>query len=221
MPNKIDLTGMRFHRWTVLSQADTVKQVTKWECRCECGTHAAISTDSLRRGASKSCGCLKRELAKERLRKITLTHGASKTSLYRVWRAMRHRCANPHNEKYPLYGGRGIRVCPEWEDFSVFARDMGERPSASHSLDRIDVNGNYEPSNVRWATQREQQNNRRDNRRFTVCGELLTSAEIGRRFKIDPNLLRQRIDRDGMSIDKAIKWNGKDFDYALMEVDPW
>lgn len=205
MPSKIDICGLRFGRLVALRPSPAVHRVTRWECRCDCGVIVIVTTDSLRRGNTKSCGCRKKELARERMRKTMTTHGATGTRLYRIWSQMWQRCTNPNNKKYPLYGGRGVKVCPSWEEFNVFVNDVGARPSPVHTLDRINVDGDYEPSNVRWATPVEQQNNRRNNRVFMVGGEPLTSAEIGRTFNIRPNVFRQRIDRDGLSVETAIR----------------
>lgn len=199
MPPKIDLTGQKFHRLTVLAMADTAKQRTRWKCACACGSVVVVGTDDLRKRTTKSCGCWKAEQAGMRAKEIMRTHGGSKLPIYKVWSMMRQRCSNPNSHKYPQYGGRGIKVCEQWQDFALFLADMGERPSAQHSLDRIDSNGDYEPGNVRWATQREQQNNRRDNRLLTVNGQTKTSSEWGRDIGVNPNLVRQRIDRDGVS----------------------
>lgn len=204
MPRKIDLHGQKFERLLVVRSAPTIKQVTRWECLCDCGASVVVPTDSLRQGNTKSCGCLKHDMARVRMRNAMTTHGATGTRMYRIWSQMWQRCTNPKDKKYPLYGGRGITVCQAWEEFMAFAYDMGPRPSQSHTLDRIDSNGNYEPGNVRWATQKEQQNNRRDNRFFTVRGGMMTIAQIGREFNISPNLIRQRVDRDGYSIEEAL-----------------
>lgn len=100
---------------------------------------------------------------------------------YRVWRAMKRRCNAPTCKCYPRYGGRGIRVCSQWNKFTQFFADMGPRPSPQHTLDRLDNSGNYEPSNCEWRTQREQQQNRRDNRKLVFRGETLCVSEIARR----------------------------------------
>ena len=118
-------------------------------CRCFCGNLTKVVGSACR--ATKSCGCLCRK------------HGESitKPSTYNIWRSMRHRCLNPQRKDYPSYGGRGIQVCERWNDYRMFKIDMGTRPSKKFSLDRINVDGNYEPGNCRWATQEQQNQNKR------------------------------------------------------------
>jgi hypothetical protein len=149
---RIDLTGRRFGRWRIDGYAGD----TKWHCTCDCGTHVVVSGQVLRRGHSKSCGCLRRELAKARSTK----HGMTGTPEYRSWRNMKQRCFNPRRDRYEYYGGRGITPCEDWLSFVPFFADMESRPEGC-SLDRIDPNGNYEPSNCRWATSQQQRQNRR------------------------------------------------------------
>ena len=205
MPRKIDISGVRFGYLVASEAKPPINNVTMWECRCDCGMVVTVATNSLRQGNTKSCGCRKSAMVSERMKVAMRTHGGTGTSMYRIWSTMWQRCTNPRNGKYPLYGARGITVCKAWEDFAVFKADMGPRPDDSYTLDRIDPNGNYEPGNVRWATQIEQQNNRRDNRRVVYGGESLTIAEIGRRTGVSPNLIRQRIDRDGFSVERAVR----------------
>lgn len=134
------------------------------------------------------------------------THGASASRLYRVWIAMRQRCYDPLNKRFPQYGGRGITVCPAWNDFEVFRRDVGDRPSASHTLDRRDNNGNYEPGNVRWATAQEQARNRRTSLMVTAWGETKTLAEWAEdpRCAVAYATLQYRIARAPVSAEDAI-----------------
>ena len=146
-----DETGKVYGRLTVLSRNGIDKSgCIKWNCRCECGAEKEISGHSLRNGSSQSCGCLQIER--------TRTHGKTKTKAYKAWQQMKQRCTNPNAQYFHRWGGRGITFCSDWERFDKFLADMGE-PSAGMSLDRIDNDGNYEPSNCRWATNKEQSQN--------------------------------------------------------------
>lgn len=159
----VDITGMRFGRLVALSHISVFERDRRriyWKCLCNCGKSKLVSPDSLRRGVSQSCGCKQRE--ETSLRRCT--HGHTPVSgwsaTYKTWTIMLQRCSNPNHMNYKYYGGRGISVCAHWHKFENFLADMGERP-AGLSIDRIDVNGNYEPSNCRWVDQKTQVNNRR------------------------------------------------------------
>lgn len=156
----IEMTGRVFARLTVLRVShvtETGKYV--WVCRCECGKISNVDGNQLRSGKTRSCGCLALEL----LSKRSKTHGASNTPEFKTWIHIRRRCEDKSDNKYPSYGGRGIAVCERWADFSVFLSDVGYKPSPIHTLDRLDNEKGYEPSNVRWATPKEQSNNTRVN----------------------------------------------------------
>jgi hypothetical protein len=156
---KIDLVARRFKRLTVLAYVGH----QKWSCVCDCGAHVVVHGNALRRGRTKSCGCLCKELVKAR----TTTHGMSKSREYQSWHSMKQRCLNPRHPSYENYGGRGIGVCEEWLPFLPFFADTGVRPPNT-SLDRKDVNGDYRPGNVRWVDAKQQNQNQRPRRRATV-----------------------------------------------------
>jgi hypothetical protein len=165
---KHHLAGQRFGRLEVLEFAGGVRK-RFWLCRCDCGEQRKVRTDQLTRGIAKSCGCLQREVATKLGRDSSwnLTHGQAKVwplrSLeYTAWIAMKARCLNPNYHHYKDYGGRGITICKRWVDsFEAFFADMGPKPSRRHSLDRKNNNGNYNKSNCRWATAKQQASNRR------------------------------------------------------------
>lgn len=159
--------------------------------------------DSLKRGATKSCGCLNKDLIREVGRK-TATHGHTRgyrpTPTRVTWCAMKMRCS-PEVGK-PEYAGRGISVCERWRDFANFLADMGERPEGM-TLDRIDPNGNYEPGNCRWATPEQQMNNRRNNRMFAVNGETLSIAQLARKYSVPDSRIRMRL-AAGLPMEEAL-----------------
>lgn len=147
-------------QWEVLKFSDRGKYKYYWKCRClSCGVEKDVNQGNLAHGRSKSClKCGTR---------TNLTHGMSNTRVYCCWENMKSRCENERSDDYHNYGGRGIKLCKRWADFSLFHADMGDPPTDNHSLDRIDVNGDYEPGNVRWASPAEQARNKRNNRFIT------------------------------------------------------
>jgi hypothetical protein len=197
----INLAGERFGRWTVRERAaDTASGHVRWLCDCDCGNRKVVRAARLRQGETNSCGCYHAEIAGTNLVK----HGMTGTPTWRSWACMVDRCTRKGHRSFKDYGGRGIIVCERWRDFANFLEDMGEKPPG-RSLDRVDVNGNYEPGNCRWATGAEQARNKRNSRRITMAGETLCVAEWAERLDIPQNLVHARL-RDGMDpVDALIK----------------
>lgn len=183
---RADLTGQKLSRWTVISIAEKNRfGQSMWHCVCRCGTEKTVAADSLVREKSKSCGCLRRDVSAE----FFVTHGKCTTTEYFAWNSLLRRCLNSNHKGYDNYGGRGIGVCDRWNpekggSFQNFFSDMGLKPSPKYSLDRINNNGNYEPENCRWATTKEQYDNRRV-RKLDKFSDTELFAEVERRgFKI-------------------------------------
>lgn len=203
---KIDMKGKRFGRLVVIEEAFKRKGKIYWKCLCECGQTTFVTTSNLRSGQIKSCGCLQRELAI----KTQLTHGQSKTKLYKIWESMKRRCVSPKVERYSSYGGRGISVCEEWQRFEPFfewAIENGYQDGLS--IDRIDVDGNYEPVNCRWVTLKEQSNNKTNSRYVELYGEKKTISEIAEQYKLPYEMVYQRITKLHWSPEEAIKQKQK------------
>lgn len=187
----INLSGLTFGQWTVISRAKPQNGETLWKCRCTCGKEAKVGAKNLRRGLSRSCGCASKEF-----------HGESESIEYATWRRINQRCTNPNNRDWHLYGGRGIRV--EWTSFSEFLADMGPRPSPKHSVDRIDPNGPYAGPNCRWATAKQQARNMRVNRLLSARGETRCLSEWAEVTGLSRSCIEKRIDNLGWSIEKAL-----------------
>lgn len=202
-----DLTGMKFGRWTVLKFAEARctpcgKRRLMWECQCECGTVRLVEGSRLTGGYSKSCGCLIGDYNKENKTK----HGKRNTKLYKTWISMKDRCSNPNTEAFKDYGKRGIKVCDEWaSDFGKFY-DWSIKNGYKNGLtiDRINVNGNYEPSNCRWSTMKEQNNNRRSNHYITYKGKTQTISQWETELGFKKDILSSRLSL-GWSVEKAIE----------------
>jgi len=204
MPARLQLQGQRFGRLVAIRDiGHGTSGCRLWLCRCDCGEEAQVVTSSLRRGLTKSCGCLARELSAVRLSGVSTTHGMCDGPEYQSWKRMKARCLNPNDCGYDYYGGRGIAVCSEWLDsFGSFFEDMGARPPKT-SLDRIDNNGPYSPDNCRWATRAEQQRNTRQNHNLTHEGRTMCLAAWAEETGLNYVTLAARIYR-GWSVERAL-----------------
>ena len=194
--------GEKFGRLTVVAEHGLNKHKKRmYLCKCDCGNGIIAIGSHLKNGNTKSCGCYKKEKAGE----INKTHGLRGHSLYGVWATMKGRCENPTNPKYDSYGKRGITVCADWHSFERFyawAIENGYKKELT--LDRIDVNGNYEPSNCRWATAKQQSNNKRDTIYISAFGETKTISEWAEITGLKHATIYNRIRRNGMSGELAL-----------------
>lgn len=200
-----NLTGQKFGRLTVIG-LDEKQQTRKtyWICQCECGNIKTVRSDSLQNGTIRSCGCLKREQDRTNLT-ANHSHKQSGTRLYKTWQGIKKRCYDKHCACYYRYGGRGIVMCDEWKEsfvpFYEWAIENGY--SDELTIDRIDVNGNYEPDNCKWGTAKEQCNNRRTNIIITIGNATKTLTEWCEIFELDFKTILARYNRNGfISIDE-------------------
>lgn len=202
MGNFIDLTGQKFGRLTVIKRVENSKtKGALWLCKCDCGNETIVQSGNLKNGNSKSCGCLNRE----NLLKSITTHGLHNEKLYGVWKGMRQRCNNPTSPRYKDYGGRGIIICEEWNNFKNFydwAMSNGYKEGLS--IDRIDNNNGYNPNNCRFTDRTIQSNNRRNNKIFTYKGQTHTLAEWASLYNMNYWALWSRIKR-GWAIEKTLE----------------
>jgi hypothetical protein len=188
----VDITGQRFGRLTVLRRdfMSGAREVM-WECACDCGGTRVTRGASLRRGLTRSCGCLAAEASAARM----TTHGQSYSRTYQAWQNMISRCYYPTTRHFERYGGRGITVCARWRDsFEAFLEDMGDVPDGAE-LDRKANDGDYEPSNCHWATRSEQMRNTARTILFTIAGETLCLKDWAARLGIRAQALRCRLNR--------------------------
>ena len=203
-PKPANFSGRRFGRLCVLGEAERRGDQRYWVVACDCGTTKTVRQLHLSAGVVRSCGCLQKETAAE-IGRQRATHSMSGAPIYAVYRTMLARCMNPASDQYATYGGRGIKVCGRWvESFESFLADMGHRPSASHSIDRIDPNGHYEASNCRWATAKEQANNTRRTKFLTANGETLPVAIWSEKLGLSSKTIWTRLSR-GASDQQALK----------------
>lgn len=188
MTKVIDISGQVFGKLTVLKREGSDKEgKALWLCKCECGKETLTTGKRLRKGTTKSCGC------------IVNKHNMTNTPTWKVWR----RCYETTNEHYQRYGARGIKVAERWHEFVNFLEDMGERPEGT-SIDRINNDGNYEPDNCRWADNFTQNNNRGEyNTKLTLGSETKTIAEWCRKLNMKPTAIQERL-RRGWSVEKTL-----------------
>ena len=192
-----DLTGKRFGRLTVIGVEDNGKRQTYYACQCDCGNVKVIRADALVGGCTVSCGCKKKEQDRINLT-ANHSHKMSGTRLYNIWSGLKGRCNNPNDPRYDRYGGRGISVCDEWntsfQSFYDWAISNGY--SEELTIDRIDNDGNYEPSNCRWSTNKEQCNNRATNINIKIGNATKTLTEWCEIFDVDVARTMARYHRD-------------------------
>lgn len=201
MPHPIDLTGQTFGRLTVIkSTGQSPGGNFLWECKCQCGKIKVILSASLRGGRTKSCGCYSSDLTIAKNK----THGLFGTPEYVSWAGMKYRCLTTSCKRYKDYGGRGIKVCERWLKFENFLEDMGNKPSLDMGIERTDNDGNYEPSNCKWGTEEEQQNNKRSSLVIEFNGRKQTMAQWAKELGMKYETLWCRIKDYEWSIDRAM-----------------
>ena len=188
----------RFGRLVVVGSIHVQGLGVGWKCLCDCGTEIYAAGHNLDSGNTQSCGCLHRDNHR--------THGKTKSRVYVIWKAMRRRCQSPKALEFKNYGGRGISVCERWQTFENFYEDMGDPPDG-FSIERENNDGNYEPSNCRWASYKEQLNNTRSNRFLEAFGKRQTLTQWSEELNIPVTTIRNRLDRAGLSVERALRRN--------------
>lgn len=209
-----DLSGMKFGRLQPLYRTDGYidsqgRRRFKWVCRCDCGNVVEVRPDKLTSGSTQSCGCLQREIATKQ-GYMSRQHGCSSDTLreriYNIWTSMKERCLNPNDDAYPDYGGRGVEVYARWmsfPDFLEWAVENGYKEDLT--IDRTDVNGDYTPGNCRWATMKQQANNKRTNRRIADGGVVHTLSQWSDLTGIRAGTIASRLDRGWDTYDALTK----------------
>ena len=202
MPAIKDITGQRFGRLIVEEKLGRSERgAITWRCRCDCGNTKTTITSRLLNGEVKSCGCM---LVKGDLRiKKDHEHGYSTTKMYECWADMKRRCNNKNHKNYHQYGGRGITIDPRWNSFKNFLADMGPKPE-NLTIERVDNNGPYCKSNCRWASMKEQANNKRTNVLITFKGETKTVSQWASELNMLAGTLYARIKDYGWSVEEAL-----------------
>lgn len=209
-----DLTGQIFGRLTIVEYNSKDKSgQAKWLCKCECENYIIVTGGDLRKGHTKSCGCLRTENIIKRSTKHNNCRRGNETSEFVAWSSMKQRCYDKNFKDYNLYGGRGIKVCDIWlYSFENFLEDVGLKPTTLHSLDRYpNKDGNYEPGNVRWATIKEQANNKRNNIILEYKGESKTLSEWADKLGVTYSTLENRY-RRGWTIERIFEQEFRIYD---------
>lgn len=219
----IDLTGQRFGRLVAMKYIGRENGRTLWQCKCDCGNESITGYSNLLSGNTRSCGCMEEENRLSNMKKAIVERTKCVSNplefgvigehpLHKIWSSMITRCYNPNRKSYKDYGGRGIKVCDRWKGdngFENFIKDMGERPSPQHTLDRIDYNGDYTPENCRWATQKEQVNNQTKNVYLYIKGKRITAKMLCELLGINYNTMIHQL-KCGVDINAIIFYRGLD-----------
>ena len=195
-----NLVGQKYGRLTVIERIGSKTGKTYWHCVCDCGGTKNATAGDMRFGRTLSCGCLR----KESLSKISKTHGMTKSRIYQCWSDMMTRCRNSKDKHYKWYGARGIMICEKWLSFDGFYEDMQDGYADDLTLDRIDVDGNYEKSNCKWSTVQEQCDNRRSNHYITYQGITDTLTNTCKRCNVSRSLVTDRL-KTGWDVKSAIE----------------
>lgn len=211
----LDLTNKKFGKLTVLKLQEKRPLTYKggkrgfayyWLCQCECGNKKIIRQDHIIKNGTLSCGCLQKQIAREKCLQNNKTHELSHHKLYKIYYNIKSRCYNPKTQNYYLYGGRGIKMCKDWykDFFSFYTWAINNDYKEDLTIDRIDVNKDYEPNNCRWIDIKTQANNRRNNHYITCNNETHTIAEWAEKLKLKRGTLSARINNYNWSIEKAL-----------------
>ena len=200
--NFVNVIGVKYELLTIKSFFKKIKNHYYYNCICDCGNLKVVEIGNIKSGNTRSCGCKRKNVTSKR----SITHNMVTSSEYSTWCGIKRRCLDKNNPAYRNYGGRGIKICDRWlESFENFIEDMGRKPTPKHSIDRIDNNGNYELSNCRWATSKEQNNNKRNNIFITINNYRLLLSEACILHNKPLNLVKNRIRRGWNIIDALEK----------------
>ncbi len=202
-PSYLPKIGEFFGSIEVRSEPFLENSRRKVLCECSCGKEFTVKINSLLTGNTTSCGCSRKERLRERNYKHGLAGRTERSPEYRSWANMIQRCTNPKNKRYKDNGARGIQVCEEWKNFLSFLKDLGPKPTKKHTIERINNNGNYEPGNCCWATNKEQSYNKRNNRFITFNNETLTLKQWSEKLKVNISTLHQRLSK--LTIEEAFR----------------